>query len=249
MLRLRPRSKLPLKILALETSTPWCSVALYRDGEVRADAVEAGQRHSELLLPMVDGLLRAAGESVQSLDGIAFGAGPGSFTGLRIACGVAQGLALGTGLPLAPVCTLMALAQASGHDRVLSCLDARMGELYLAAYVRERDEWCAIIDPLLCKAESAPELEGDGWFGAGSGFLVQGAALRTRYAGHLGRDDAGLIPHARDVAALGAAHLAAGRGVAPADAAPLYVRDKVALRSDERRPLGTSAPGASTRSP
>lgn len=231
------RCETSLKILALETSTPWCSVALFRDGDVRAEAVEAGQRHSELLLPMVETLLHEAGESMRTLDGIAFGAGPGSFTGLRIACGVAQGLALGAGLKLAPVCTLTALAQACGKTRVLACLDARMGELYLAAYERTAAGWRTAVEPTLCKAEQAPALDGDEWHGVGSGFGVMGEALGARYGAQLSSVESQWIPHAREMALLGAQEFAADRTVAAQDAAPLYVRDKVALRTDERRPL------------
>lgn len=223
-----------MKVLALETSTPWCSVALYRDGEVLADGEEAGQRHSELLLPMVRALLARAGESIQSLDGIAFGCGPGSFTGVRIACGVAQGLAMGAGLDMAPVCTLLALAQASGRDRVLACLDARLGELYLAAYVQDVDGWCEHVAPMLCKPLDAPPLPGAGWYGAGSGFAVAGEALRQRYAQQLSDCDGALLPMARDVALLGMRDFQSGRAVPLAQAAPLYVRDKVALTTRER---------------
>lgn len=225
-----------MKVIALETSTPWCSVALYRDGEILDRIEEAGQRHSELLLPMLDELLRGAGETIGGMDGIAFGAGPGSFTGLRIACGVAQGMAMGTGLPLAPVCTLTALAEASGRSQVLACLDARMSELYAAAYRRAGQGWETVVAPVLCKPESSPDLPGTGWYGAGSGFAVMGDALRARYGAALAGSDATLVPHAREIARLGAALLAQGGGVSPENAAPLYVRDKVALRTDERRP-------------
>ncbi len=187
---------------------------------------------------MVDALLREAQLEVRALDGIAFGNGPGSFTGLRIACGVAQGMALGARLKLAPVCTLLALAEAAGHECVLSCLDARMGELYLAAYRRTLDGWVSEVEPVLCKPQSAPLLEGEGWFGAGSGFGVQGDALGARYAANLARIDADLVPHAREIALLAVPVFAAGRGVDPEDAAPLYVRDKVALTTSERaRPV------------
>lgn len=223
-----------MMILALETSTPWCSVALYRDGEILADGEEAGQRHSELLLPMVRALLTRAGESMQSLDGIAFGCGPGSFTGVRIACGVAQGLALGAGLDVAPVCTLLALAQACNRDRVLACLDARLGELYLAAYEREGEGWREHIAPMLCKPVDAPPLPGSGWYGAGSGFAVAGDALRQRFAHQLTDCDGGLLPLAREIALLGMRDFRSGRAVPPAQAAPLYVRDKVALTTRER---------------
>lgn len=124
-------------ILALDTTTVLCSVALIRDGEVIDCAVEAGQSHSSRLLPMIDRLLAEASVGLPALDAIAFGAGPGSFTGVRIACGVAQGLAFGAGRPVIPVDSLEAMALASGAAQVMSCLDARMGEVYFAAYRRE----------------------------------------------------------------------------------------------------------------
>ncbi len=226
-----------LKLLAIETSTQWCSAALLLDEGIRVRDAHAGQRHSELLLPMVDSLLKEAGLGVRELDGIAFGSGPGSFTGLRIACGVAQGMALGADLLLAPVCSLLALAEASGHERVLSCLDARMGELYLAAYRRDGHSWVTVVDPMLCKPADVPALEDGGWFGVGSGFGVQGEALSARYGSLLTGINAGLIPHARDIARLALSVFAAGRAVSPEYAAPLYVRDKVALKTAERMRL------------
>ena len=195
----------------------------------------AGQRHSELILPMVDEVLNGSGIRLVDLDGIAFGAGPGSFTGVRIACGVAQGLAFGANLRLAPVTTLEALAEACGAPNVIACLDARMGELYHAAYTRAGNGWATVSPPVLCDAESAPLLSGAGWTGCGSGFDRYEARLRRRYGGHLEHVRPGLVPHAREVALLGMRLLAAGRSVAPEDALPLYVRDKVAIKMDERR--------------
>ncbi|MFN0313524.1 MAG: tRNA (adenosine(37)-N6)-threonylcarbamoyltransferase complex dimerization subunit type 1 TsaB [Burkholderiales bacterium] len=224
----------PLKLLAIETSTQWCSAALLLANDVRIREADAGQRHSELLLPMVDSLLKEAGLGVRELDGIAFGSGPGSFTGLRIACGVAQGMALGADLRLVPVCSLLALAEASGQERVLSCLDARMGELYVAAYRRQGGTWSEVIAPILCKPMAVPALEGGEWFGAGSGFGVHGEALRAGYGSQLVGADAQLIPHAREVARLSVRAFAAGQGLSPEHAAPLYVRDKVALKTTER---------------
>ena len=224
----------PLKLLAIETSTQWCSAALLLDEDIHLREAHVGQRHSERLLPMVDSLLKEAGLGVQDLNGIAFGSGPGSFTGLRIACGVAQGLAMGAGLRVVPVGSLVALAEASAQDRVLSCLDARMGELYLAAYRREGDGWATVVAPMLCKPADLPALEGGGWFGAGSGFGVQGEALRARYGSQLCGRRADLIPHAREVARLALSVFAAGQALSPEDAAPLYVRNKVALKTSER---------------
>jgi tRNA threonylcarbamoyladenosine biosynthesis protein TsaB len=210
-------------------------VALLRNGVATTREERAGQCHSELLLPMVDSVLKEFGLSAKDLDGIAFGTGPGSFTGLRIACGVAQGIALGAALKLAPICTLMALAEGSGQRRVLSCLDARMGELYLAAYQRETDSWREVIAPMLCKPERAPMLPDADWYGVGSGFLAYGEQLRVRYGSLLAGSDAQLIPHAREIAKLAVPVFVLGQSVLPEDAAPLYVRNKVALKTAERR--------------
>ena len=122
-----------MKFAAIETSTEWCSVALWRDGELGAIEERAGSRHGELVLPMLDRLLAAAGLEVADLEAVAFGAGPGSFTGLRIACGIAQGLAFARGLPVLGVSSLEAMAEECGAARVVACLDARMGEVYYSA--------------------------------------------------------------------------------------------------------------------
>ena len=154
-----------LKLLALDTSTEYCSAALLCDAELTHSEAHAVQRHSELILPMIEQLLSAAGVTLTQLDGIAFGSGPGSFTGLRIACGVAQGLAFGAGLPVVPVGTLLALAEEADALNVISCLDARMGEVYHAVYRREQGRWSEIEPPGVGPVESMPEVRGGGWFG------------------------------------------------------------------------------------
>jgi tRNA threonylcarbamoyladenosine biosynthesis protein TsaB len=234
-----------LNILAIETSSEWCSAAIWLDGRVQSREEQAGQRHSELILPMVDGLLREAGIELAALDVIAFGAGPGSFTGLRVACGVAQGLAFAAGVPVAEVSTLLALAQASGAERVVSCLDARMGELYFAAFERATEpgsgpQWITVHSPRLCAPVSAPELDGSGWIGAGGGFAAHGAALAQRYAGRLSQTRAELHPHARDIAALAVEVVREGLAVPAEQARPVYLRDRVALTVEERRALKAS---------
>jgi tRNA threonylcarbamoyladenosine biosynthesis protein TsaB len=232
-----------MRILALETSTEYCSVALWQDSAVVERCELVGQKHSEVLMEMLNELLRAAdtknfcpGTRVKlaQLDGIAFGMGPGSFTGVRIACGVTQGLALGANLPVVGVCTLEALAEASGKPRVIATLDARMGEIYHAVYEKHDDVWMTVSEPRLCRPEDAPSVPGDKWFGAGSGFAVHGGALGGRYAGQLLGMDGSLVPQAAAIAALGAAQFALGHGVDAAAALPLYLRDKVALKTSER---------------
>jgi len=197
------------------------------------DAV-AGQAHSQMLLPMVDELLRAHGLTLRDLDGIAFGRGPGSFTGLRIACGVTQGLALGAGLPVVGVSTLLALAEAVGSDHAVCCLDARMGEIYHASYVRSGEEWRAVHEVSLCAPDAAPALPAGAWTGCGSGFGAHGETLKKRYGERLAAVRPELYPHAREIARLGAREFGRGRGVPAEQALPVYIRDKVALRSDER---------------
>src|SRR5512139_1027700 len=230
-----------MKLLVLDTSTEWCSAALWLDGPIQARRVLAEQRHSSLLLPMVDELLREAGVTLRQLDGIGYGAGPGSFTGLRIACAVTQGLAFGADLPVVGVSTLQSIAEQTGADHVLTVLDARMAEVYWAAYERGGDYpeghkgWRAVSAPQLALPESVVVPAGGGWVGAGNGFAVLGESLRPRLAAQLARIDDTLMPDAAAMAPLAARAFALGEGTDAALAAPIYLRDKVALTVDERR--------------
>jgi len=133
------------------------------------------------------------------------------------------------------VCTLQALAQASGRDKVVAALDARMGEVYHAAYEKRAGEWMTVCEPSLCLPQGAPQVAGTDWFGAGSGFAMHGAALGERYAGQLAGSDAQAVPQASAIAVLAALRFAAGQGVDAAQAMPLYLRDKVALKTSERK--------------
>lgn len=221
-----------MRILGLDTSTEWCSVAVAGSG-ARCEANEhVVHAHSERLLPMVRRVLADAGWSPAQLDGIAFGAGPGSFTGLRIGCGVAQGLALALDLPVVPVPTLEALAEASGAGRVLCCLDARMREVYVAAYARDGVALRALL-PAAVLPPDAVELPApaEDWTGAGPGFTAYpqlAARLRLR------RVDPAVLPTAATIVALARPRFERGEGVAAGDALPLYVRHRVALTQAER---------------
>lgn len=226
-----------MKILALETSTEYCSVALSLDGKVIERFEWVGQKHSECLIAMVAAVLCDAQLKLAELDGIAYGMGPGSFTGVRIACGATQGLAFGANLPVFGVVTLQALAQASGQHKVIAALDARMGEIYHAAYELRAGEWHTLSEPCFCKAAAAPVLAGQNWFGIGSGFAAYEADLQQRYAGQLVGLDNTAVPHAAAIAELGALAFLQGKGVDAALAQPLYVRDKVALKTLEREAI------------
>jgi tRNA threonylcarbamoyladenosine biosynthesis protein TsaB len=225
-----------MRILAFDASTEVCAVAL-GDGARWAERVEhAGQRHSELLLPLIQALLAEAGLALAALDGIAFGAGPGSFTGLRIACGVAQGLALGADLPVIGVPSLEAIADTArathGWTRVVAALDARMQEVYLGAYERDGTRWRARVEPCVVRPDAAPVPSGR-WSGAGNGFAAY-PALREHLAGVLSGCDERLLPTGAAIGNLALPRFAAGEGVAARDAAPLYVRHRVALTTAER---------------
>ena len=223
-----------MRILALDTSTEYLSLALYLEGEIICRESHAGIRHSELILPMLEVLLAETGVSLTSLDGIAFGQGPGTFTGIRIGCGVAQGLAFGADLPVVGIATLLALAESVEQDNVIACLDARMGEVYHAAYRREMSDWREIGAPGLYAPQATPGVIGDDWVGVGSGFRVAEGVLRQRYAGQLSQVFDDRFPHAREISRLASRALSLGRGVPAWEAAPLYIRDKVALKTSER---------------
>lgn len=224
-----------MKLLVLDTSTEYCSAALWLDGRVLAFRVLAEQRHSSLLLPMIEELLRDGGVTLRQLDGIAYGAGPGSFTGLRIACAVTQGLAFGADLPVVGVSTLESIAEQARADKVLTVLDARMAEVYWAAYQHEDGVWRAVSAPQLALPESVAVPPGAGWVGAGNGFAILGEVLRPRLAAQLERIDETLTPDAAAMAPLAVAAFERGEGMDAALAAPIYLRDKVALTVDERR--------------
>jgi tRNA threonylcarbamoyladenosine biosynthesis protein TsaB len=223
-----------MKILALETSTEYCSVALWQDGVVTGKSENVGQKHSEVLIAMLDAVLKQAGVKLSQLDGIAFGEGPGSFTGVRIACGVTQGLALGANLPVIGICTLQAVAEGTGKNKVIAALDARMAEVYFAVYEKRDGKWQTVCAPCLCLPQNTPTVQGEGWQGAGSGFAAHGEVLQARYNGQLGDIDSSCVPQASAIAALAAPLFAAGLGLDAAQAMPLYLRDKVALKTSER---------------
>jgi tRNA threonylcarbamoyladenosine biosynthesis protein TsaB len=213
-----------MRFAAIETSTEWCSVALWRDGEIAALERRAGYRHSEFALPMLESLLKGS-----QIDAVAFGAGPGAFTGLRIACALAQGLAFARGLPVIGISTLEALAHESGAARVVACIDARMREVYYAALEKRAGRWHEVIAAQCVAPQSAPRPPGQGWVGCGNGFEVYGEALRAKVS----IMKPAIHPTAIAVAQLAAPRLAAGEGVDAALAAPIYVREKVAFTKEE----------------
>ena len=194
----------------------------------------APRQHARLLLPMVGDVLTEAGVSLAELDALAFGRGPGSFTGLRIAAGVIQGLALGADLPVVAVSDLAALAQGAVCERdatqVLACLDARMGEVYWGAYRRGA---AGLVTPMTEERVSAPEavacVAPGEWHGVGQGFAVY-PSLQNAPGGRIVKTEPARVPRASDILRLAQAEVAAGNTVAAEAAIPVYLRDKVAWK-------------------
>ncbi len=221
-----------MKILAIDTSGEACSAALLLGKEVRQRLECQPRRHGELILRMMDGLLAEAGIGLAGLDALAFGRGPGSFTGVRIATSVVQGVAFGADLPVVPVSTLAALAQGhfrcSSEARALAALDARMGEVYWGAYELGAE---GIMRPAGAEEVGAPDLvtlpEGDGWSGIGSGWGPYGDTLACRLGSRLRAAYANILCQSRDVATLAASAFAAGSWVTAEHALPLYLRERV----------------------
>lgn len=229
-----------MKILALDTAGQACSVAV-RTGERVVERFEAApRRHAAMLLPMAEECLAEAGLALRDLDAVAFGRGPGSFTGLRIATGVAQGIGFGAGLPVVPVSNLAAGAVAAlrlhGWRRVVVAFDARMGEIYAGIFQFGADDLPeALGAEALLRPDELATPGGEGWCGAGSAFAVWPAL-----AGQLGLadTDAAIAPLARDLLGLAMAALARGEAVTAEEALPVYLREQVAWQG--------GGPGAST---
>ncbi|WP_261815666.1 tRNA (adenosine(37)-N6)-threonylcarbamoyltransferase complex dimerization subunit type 1 TsaB [Vibrio gallicus] len=224
------------KILALDTSTEFCSAALWVDGELFYRGEVSPRGHTTKILPMVDEILAEAGLSLKQLDGLAYGQGPGSFTGVRIGIGVAQGLAFGADLPMLGVSTLKAMAQGVhrtlGSNNVVAAIDARMSEIYWGRYSKdttgrwiEVDEEC-VIPPLELVEQT--KADDKAWMQAGTGWEaykdgLEGLALSTTESGVL-------YPESQDIVTIAVQEWDSAPLVSAEEAAPVYLRDKVAWK-------------------
>lgn len=223
-----------MKLLAFDTATEACSVALNLDGDVIERFELTPRRHSRDLLPMIEDILAQAGLSLNQLDALAFGRGPGAFTGLRVATAMVQGLAFAVDLPVVPVSTLAALAQQGLRERraskVLSVIDARMDEVYWGGFSESE----GLMVPVIAETVTAPErvvtpvMEGH-WFGMGSGW-----SFRNRLPAVVIDFRIEVWPHAHDIALLAATDFKQGKGLPAEQAMPVYLRDRVALKKSER---------------
>jgi tRNA threonylcarbamoyladenosine biosynthesis protein TsaB len=222
-----------VNLLALDSSTEACSVALMAGGELRSRHEIAPRKHAELILPFMDQLLAEAGIGLRQVDALAFGRGPGAFTGIRIATGVVQGIAFAVDLPVVPVSTLATIAQGAlreqGARRVIAAIDARMGEVYWCGFEADAEaRMRPVAEECVVGPGEAPMVAGDGWHGSGSGWSSYDTVLSERYRGQLASLDGQRLPNAVDVATLAEQMFLAGHGVSAEQALPVYLRDKVA---------------------
>jgi tRNA threonylcarbamoyladenosine biosynthesis protein TsaB len=237
-----------VRVLAIDTATENCSAALLTDGSVQSREIEMERGHAERILPMIDDLLAEAHITLHDLDAIAFGRGPGSFTGVRLAVTVTQGLAFGASLGVAPVSDLQAVAQRAFRQdaaltRVLVCNDARMSEVYWACFERGGDGLARPEGEERVSKPSDVKLP-PSWSTAtavGRGFIAYADALRAAVPTAAPREDLlHLLPHATDIAHLAAPDVAAGRLIPPEAATPIYLRDNVAHVAQPPKPPATS---------
>lgn len=225
-----------MRILAIDTATEACSAALWNDGTLSAHFEICPREHTQRILPLVQEVLTESGTTLSELDALAFGRGPGSFTGVRIGIGIAQGLALGAELPMIGVSTLATMAQGAwrktGATRVLAAIDARMGEVYWAEYQRDEqgvwhgEETEAVLKPEAV-AERLAQLSGE-WATVGTGWqawpdLANGCGLTLA-------DGAIQLPEAQDMLPLACHLFTAGKTVAVEHAEPVYLRNEVAWK-------------------
>jgi tRNA threonylcarbamoyladenosine biosynthesis protein TsaB len=228
-----------MRLLAIETATEACSAALGVGGEILSRFELASRRHTELILPMCEGLLGQAGMALADLDAVAFGCGPGSFTGLRIAAGLTQGMAFARDLPVVPVSTLAVLAQGAmaRHDvtHVLAAIDARMEEVYWAQYVRDRQGLACLqgAEQVLRPGSMTPPAHGQ-WYGAGSGWQAYGGVFAARLGSRLRGRDPTALPDARDLIPLAEQRYRCGGAVVADAALPVYLRDRVVRKRQDQ---------------
>lgn len=230
-----------MKLLAFETATEACSVAVWIDGEISERFELAPRRHAELSLPWAEQLLAEAGIARSQLDAIAISRGPGAFTGVRLAIAIAQGIALALDRPIVPVSTLAVLAMQSAGERILAAIDARMGEVYSAAFVRGSGGMVALSAERVSAADVVvlPE-DAQAWHGVGTGFAAGDGLLQRHLGSRLATIDATALPHAADVARLAALAFTRGEALAPERVEPAYLRDNVALTIAEQQALRNS---------
>ncbi len=223
-----------MKFLALEASTATCSVALQVGNTIEQKSISDVREQTRHILPMVDELLGEAGLALSQLDAIIVGQGPGAFTGLRVAIGVAQGLGFAVDLPVVPVSSLAALAQGVHrvyeYPRVLAALDARMGEVYWGVMHLEQGLMTAMLPERVCSPDDVAFSTDRMWFAAGSGWTSYAERLMKNCGSAIEQQDVSVRPEARDALKIGARAFTSGDFLTADQAQPVYLRNKVASK-------------------
>ncbi len=228
-----------MKILALDTSTEVCSIALQIGDEVVARFDDSGQKNTDIILPLIDQLMAEAGLKPQALDAIAFARGPGSFTGVRVATGIAQGIAFAADLPVAAISTLAMLAQgayeATGQSRICTINDARMKEVYASAYEFDSVGRAAeVLAERVCKPEALETLTWNDGLLVGTGWGAYGDKLESLLSATQFKIDQGIKPEARYLLSIAKGMQERGELVSAEQALPVYLRNNVAKKKGER---------------
>ncbi len=228
-----------MKILAVDTATEACSAALLIDGNIQERYQLAPREHTKLILPMIDSLMAEAQISPQNLDALAFGRGPGSFTGVRIATGIIQGIAYAADLPVTPISTLAAIAQDcienTAHNVILTAVDARMSEIYWAIYNRNPTDFVELIGREAVLPIQSIEYSGSKGFGIGSAWNIYEDEMKNQLSNCFVDYDSNYLPRASIIAKLGAHDFSLGKTIPVEQAMPVYLRNKVAEKESERK--------------
>ncbi len=228
-----------MKLLALETATEACSVALWVDGEIFSQDEWTPQQHTKHLFPMLESLIQKAKIKKNEIDCVAYGHGPGSFTGVRIAASMAQGIALGCQIPVVGISTLQAIAhrvwRETGQNKILVAIDARMQEVYWGCYkVTSSGKPNCVVEDRVSTPDTVTVPDGSDWVGAGNGWRVYANSLSERCEGIYQPSVVPDYPSAQDILLLAKDEYLCGHAVSPEFAMPVYLRDKVALTEKER---------------
>ena len=227
-----------MKLLAIDTSTEACSAALYINGIITERYELAPREHTKLILPMIDSLMVEAKIRAQDLDALAFGRGPGSFTSVRIATGIIQGIAFAADLPIVPVSTLAAIAQNSfentENDCIFTAVDARMNEIYWAVYQRNSENIAELSGQESVGPVANIDCLGLKGFGIGSGWKIYKAELNAKLGDFISDCDPNYLPKASVIARLGVYGFNKNQAVPVEQAMPVYLRNKVAKKESER---------------
>ncbi|MSQ80270.1 MAG: tRNA (adenosine(37)-N6)-threonylcarbamoyltransferase complex dimerization subunit type 1 TsaB [Candidatus Methylopumilus sp.] len=225
-----------MKILSLDTSTEYMSLGLKINEDFYSINIKAEQTHSEIVLPEIKKLLTEHQLTTKDLDAVSFGRGPGSFTGIRIACGIAYGIGYGASIPVIGVNNLLALAGSSSKNKVISCIDARMGEIYLGAYIKNEEAFSEAIVESIYKPHELPEIKDSGWTLVGNAIDEYEREIKNHFGEQIEDVLYGPYTIIESISKLSIPFIK-NKAFELIHAEPIYIRNKVAFTTKERKVL------------